>query len=286
MIGREAILDRIKDIPSLPAAAIEVAMLVQDPNVSIKRVSSAIEYDPGLTTNVLHLANSVYFGGRGNIRTVKDAIVRLGTINVYHLVIGSAVAPIAQQEISGYELKKGSLWRHSVAVALGAREIARELRLKVPEYTFTAGLLHDIGKLVLGTFMEKKDGEKIKKVAFEDRLSFEQAEFRILGIDHTEVGAEILRFWNLPKELTEVVRWHHNPDGFEGDSMVVDLVHMSDALCISSGLGTGCDELNYRTSNDAASRIGMNSRLAEITISRIIDTLDSVIEVFSSPNKG
>ena len=104
------------------------------------------------------------------------------------------------------------------------------------ENAFTSGLLHDVGKILLGTFMEV-DVEPIVHLAKTELISFNVAEQRVLGIDHAEAGAALLEAWELPELIIRAIRWHHTPEDYEGDPLVVDLVHVADALCLQGAIG-------------------------------------------------
>ena len=180
MIDRDKILEIVETIPMMPAAAVKVGKMLEDPNISFAELSKTIEFDPGLTSSVLRMANSVFFGAQREIHSIQAGVVRLGTKTIFRLVMLSAVSPLSKRPVKGYDLDAGQLWEHSVAVALAADKIAQAQGIKAPEYTFTAALLHNLGKIVLGTFVEV-DAEQIKKYAFEDGLSFEEAEEKLLG---------------------------------------------------------------------------------------------------------
>ena len=279
MSRREQILDRISTIPAIPTAATRVIGLLQDPEVDINDVMEAIEYDPGLTSNVLRLANSAYFAGPRTIDSLRDAIVLLGMSRVFQLVITSAIIPIARQEVRGYDLPPGKLLEHCIAVAIACEELAGELNLKPPVSTFTAGLLHDVGKIVLSTFLEV-DVAPIIEIAFRDGVSFEKAEAAVLGIDHAEVGAALLETWKLPSGIVEVVRYHHQPRPIEGDTLVVDLVHVADHLCIESGLGTGgVDGLNYAPCPESTARLAIKPTAVEAVVCRVITGMQALQDI-------
>jgi len=244
---RDSVLEKVTSIPSMPTAANTVVGLLKNPDVDINTLMRAIEFDQGLTSNVLRLANSAYFAGPRTIGSLRDAIVRLGMNRIFQLVIMSAIVPVARHEIRGYDLPPGKLLEHSIAVAIGAEEIAKCMKIKAPFLTFTAGLLHDLGKVVLSTFIEV-DVQRIVNLAYSGEASFEAAEAEVLGIDHAETGALLLQAWNLPEGIVNAVKYHHRPDDFEGDALVVDLVHLADSLALTNGLGRGFDGLNYKPS--------------------------------------
>jgi putative nucleotidyltransferase with HDIG domain len=277
---REEILSKVRSIPSLPAAAVEVARLIQDPEADFSEVAGAIGYDPGLTANVLRVANSAYYGGSRSISSVKEAVVRLGAKRIFQMVVASSVQPLVHKPVKGYDLPPGELWEHSVAVALGTDEIASFFSLKPPDYAFTAALVHDVGKIVLGTFVEV-DAAPIMELAYKEKLSFDLAERRVLGIDHAEAGAALLEAWNLPQRVVDVVRWHHQPECFEGDTLLCDLVHAADQVSMVIGVGAGADGLNYRPSSEAMDRLGFTAPAAEAVMCRIVSALDEVRAAFS-----
>jgi len=226
---REKILSKLSCVSAIPTASVELVRLVQEPDAPNSKLAQAIEYDPSLTSNLLRLANSAYFGYSRAVSTVRDAIFLLGRNEIFQLVVASVVGKMTQHSVRGYGLSPTELWDHLMGVAVVSRRLGAALHPKIPSYTFTAGLLHDIGKVVLGTFGEVDEQEQIDLAS---------AERRVLGIDHAEVGARLLESWNLPAYLAEVVRWHHAPEKDPGQAIVSGLVHVSDALCIEAGIGT------------------------------------------------
>ncbi len=279
---RDEIIKKLETIPALPTAASRMIVLLRDPDVEIAEVIKTIEFDPSLTTNVLRLANSAYFGGPRTIVSLRDAIVRLGFNRIFQLVITSAIMPVVRQEVKGYDLPPGSLLDHSMAVAIGTEELAAQLKMKTPAAAFTAGLLHDLGKVILGTFLQV-DAKPIIELAFTEKLSFEIAEARILGIDHAEVGAALLERWDLPTTLVDVVRWHHHPESYTGDSVLMDLVHAADHLSLSSGIGTGVDGLNYHPSEEVMARLNLKASVAEAVLCKMLDGVAELREIVA-PN--
>jgi putative nucleotidyltransferase with HDIG domain len=280
MSRRKEILASIELIPSMPAAAIEAIALLQDPDVDIGKLMQTIEYDPGLTSNLLRLANSAYYGGAQTISSLRDAIVRLGTKCILQMVVASAASPLVRPALAGYDLPPGALWKHSVAVAVGAEQVAAAVGIPAPENAFTSGLLHDVGKILLGTFMEV-DVEPIVHLAKTELISFDVAEQRVLGIDHAEAGAALLEAWELPELIIRAIRWHHTPEDYEGDPLVVDLVHVADALCLQGAIGAGgADGLQYRSSREVVQRIGLTTLAAETAVCGIMQGLSDLGGLF------
>jgi HD-like signal output (HDOD) protein len=280
MSKREEIIASIASVPPLPTASAEVIRLIQDPRVPSGKIAQAIEYDPSLTTNVLRLANSSFFGFPRAVSTVKEALFRLGTNEVFQLVVAATVGKMAQTPVNGYDLSGGDLWDHLVGTAIGSVKLAQTLSLEIPSYTFTAALTHDVGKVVLGTFVEV-NAESIREHAYEEKLPFEMAEQKVLGIDHAEVGALLLEHWNLPEYLVEVVRWHHQPEKYQGrDSHAANVVHVANVLCLMAGVGAGLDALSYKPSNHSMEQLGLEVMLLDDIVYDILSELMETRKLF------
>jgi putative nucleotidyltransferase with HDIG domain len=267
---RKEILEKVKLVPAMPPAAVELVKLLQNPNVDMDKVVRLAEHDPGLTSNLLRSANSAFYTTAKGVHSVREAVSRLGLKWVYQTVVSSAVSPLAKQEVRGYDMAPGYLLSHSIMVASGTEEIAKTLKLDAPGHTFTAGLLHDLGKLVLGTYL-KVDVKAIIKLVHEKQISFDDAEREVIGIDHAEVGAVLLETWHLPDPIVETVRWHHQPDALPKNSLACDLVHMADNISMLTGMGQGSDGLNYTPSPKVVARLHMKAALTELVVFQMIN---------------
>ena len=282
MSKRDQIIEELDNIESIPATVTKVYKFLKNSDeVDFKELVRLIEYDPSLTTNILKYANSAYYGFKYKITNLHQALIRVGTDKIFDLVMAASVGPILKKGVKGYDLPRGKLWEHSIGVAIGAERLSTELKIPAPGYLFTAGLLIDIGKIVLGSFVDI-DAQPIIKLAFEKHIPFDVAERRILGIDHAEVGALLLEKWGIPEEIVEVEKWHHQPDRFEGDKTVVDLVHAADALTMIAGIGGyGRDGLNYRPSANVSERLNLTRAVNEKVIVEIIHNIEKVYEMLT-----
>ena len=279
MNSKQKILAKVRSLPAMASTATRMTKLLEDPNVKITEVVGTIKYDPGLTANVLKLANSAYFGFSRSVTSIRHAIMLMGMKQVHRLVIAASFSSLMNKSVVGYELPEGELWRHSVASAVAAEKLCHMLDIKVSDIAFTAALLHDVGKLIMSSFVDK-DFNEIESTAHKEDESFEIAEKDILGIDHAEVGGVILDGWSFPKELVEGVRWHHNPEGFKGENrMVVDVVHMADTLCLTEGIGVGREGLQYRPSEEVVARLGLKTLMLETIISHTMSGMDELKEI-------
>lgn len=263
MTDKNAILKQIKDVPSLPSVVIRIRSYLNDPDVSFDKLARAIEHDPGLTANILQLANSAYFGWSRRIKTVKEAVTRLGTNRIFQMVLCMSVAPLVRKAVRGYDMPSDSLWEHSFATAITAEKLVAALRVRGREEAFTAGLLHDMGKVVLGTFIDVDD-KPIKALVASEGLSFDQAERFVLGIDHAEVAAELLRAWKVPEEVVAAAQWHHRPgEAPSRHRQIVDVIHVADCLAMRMGWGAGLDVGHYHEDDEARIRLGLSATAAD-----------------------
>jgi putative nucleotidyltransferase with HDIG domain len=234
------ILTKVKSFPTMPGAGVKMLALLEEPDTDVTEIEDILRYDPGLTANVLKLANSAYFGIPSKIGSLKQAVLLLGLKRLMQLVVASCVSAIMDTSVPGYNLPAGDMWRHAIAVSLAAEALVRGKKRIDTEDVFTPALLHDVGKLVLGAFV-KEELEAIESIAAKG-VPFVVAENMILGTDHAEIGARILASWNLPPDIINAVRWHHDPDSPDVSSVQVDVVYLANLLCQTprtSGQSTG-----------------------------------------------
>jgi putative nucleotidyltransferase with HDIG domain len=272
------IIAKVEAFPSLPGATTKLVSLIDDPNAAVVEIEEILRMDPGLTANVLKLSNSAYFGFPSKIGSVHKAIILLGAKRLMQLVMTSCVNSVMNKSIPGYDLPPGEMWRHSIAVSVAAEGLIEELNVPEADEIFTAALLHDVGKLVLGEFV-KDDIAKIEKIVSKD-VSFEVAEQAVLGIDHAEIGAKILESWGLPEEIVSAVRWHHDPDAADATSTLIDIVHVANVLCLMIGIGVGREGLQYRPSPVVTKRLGIKSAHLEKVASHTLDWVSDLTDAY------
>jgi putative nucleotidyltransferase with HDIG domain len=267
----------INTFPGMPGAAVKLLALVDDPDVSVDRIEAILRYDPGLTANLLRLANSAYFGMPSKVGSVRQAVILLGLKRMIQMVIASCMSAIMDQAVPGYDLPPGELWRHSIAVSVAAECLVKELNLDAAEEIFTAALLHDVGKLILGDFVSE-DFPKIEK-ALHQGLSFEVAENIVLGTDHADVGAQILSKWSIPEAIIESVRWHHSPESCNRPDTMLDIVHVANMLCLMIGIGVGRDGLSHQPSAVVVKRLGLETAHLEKVASQTLQWTNELMEM-------
>jgi putative nucleotidyltransferase with HDIG domain len=238
------VLKSLKTLPPFPLVAQRALLLLNQSEVSIQELVDIVKFDPAITANVLRISNSAFFGLRREIHSLHQALLLLGTQELLKIIIASGATRLFCRATPGYFTDRLGLWRHSVSVALMADLLARELDHPERATAFTAGLLHDIGKVVLSLYVDQKFSE-IMEVVDGKGMSFQAAEKEVLGIDHAQLGGEMARLWDFPDRLRLVINLHHldKPEAF-ADDMVL-LVYLADLLVLMFGQDLGVDGLAY-----------------------------------------
>ncbi|PKN19669.1 MAG: hypothetical protein CVU71_04655 [Deltaproteobacteria bacterium HGW-Deltaproteobacteria-6] len=229
--------DIVSDIPSLPIVASRILHIIADDKSSLEELKKVISMDQSFSSRLLKVANSPYYRASNTISDITDAITRIGFTTVQALVFA----------ISLKDLRRASnktdiqLWEHSLAVSVATGLIARELGMMSSGEMFVYGLLHDIGKVVINLSLKKEYADVIRIVQEQD-LPFFEAENKILGFDHGDMGKYVADQWRLPADLTFVIANHHETDILESHTAIdlkkkTMIVRAADALCSSLDIG-------------------------------------------------
>lgn len=273
----DQIMEEVNTFPSIPGSASELLSVLRNPEVEIDRIEQVLRTDPGLTANILKLTNSSYFGFANRIGSIRQAVLLLGHVRLRQIVMVSCVNSVMDGPVAGYELPIGALWDHSIAVSVAAEGLVRELEIRNAEEIFTAALLHDLGKLILGKYVERH-AEAFDSIS-DKEMPHELVEKEILGIDHAEVGAVLLEAWGLPEGIVAAVRWHHDPESAGRPQTMTDIVHMADVLSLMAGFGVGREGLRYQMSSEATRRVGIRSAQIERVASGTMQWMAELAEV-------
>jgi putative nucleotidyltransferase with HDIG domain len=232
-------VDNIEGLPTLPTVYAQVEQKCADPNVSADQLAEVIETDPSITMKLLKLSNSAFFGFSREIKSIRDAVSLLGNETVKNAVLSISVFEATKDQEESAGLDKKEFWRHSTAVGSAARFIAKKMRIQREE-AFTAGILHDIGKIILdGLYCEFY--EPILKSIPEKQLSLFEAESAGLQLNHASLGKELAESWKIPPRLIEPIAHHHTPKSADLDPEIANLVHIGNACARNLGFGSGGD---------------------------------------------
>jgi len=242
-------------IPPFPKAVQRVMTMLRDHSIQLTKVGEVVSLDQGLSGKVLRMANSAYFGLPRRVYNVTEALVLLGFANVRSVLVSASVGNFLCRELAAYGLGAGELWEHSVGAAYACQMLARRIDVRVYSMAFSAGLLHDVGKVAIDQVLDpdarvslsreieaaaESGGERKDPSARWRKV--DEIETGIVGATHAEVGSKVCLQWRLPEEIVEGVGFQHNPWEAPSHPTIAALVAMADH-CVNL-LEGGCNVLS------------------------------------------
>ena len=235
-------LEDIDNLPSLPIIVQQIQKLIASPNSSMAQIGALIARDQAITARVVRLVNSAFYGFSTRISSIPQAIMLLGLNTVKNLVTAVSVVKMFAAEGNTELFDRQKYWLHSFSCAMGARMLAKSLGRREPEDYFLAGLLHDVGVLVLDQFFHE-EFTSVLKHATENRLDYYSAEKAVLDTTHGHIGEAVAEKWHVPVFLGHVMRRHHDPliteEGMKSSSDIIALVHIADVAANNNGMHIG-----------------------------------------------
>jgi HD-like signal output (HDOD) protein len=273
---KKKILKSIRDLPPMPQTVIKAREIMADPNSDFKSLARLFETDQAIATKVLKLANSPYYGLGGRVSSIQHASVVLGQKTLGELITMGGASSLLSKSLEGYGLDAGALWKHSLAVAFGAKMIAEMKQPALTNDAFTAGLIHDAGKLILDKYVAER-WQLIEAFMGNEGATFLDAEKSILELDHSEAAFEVCGAWNIPKVLTIAIRYHHSPTRSH-DNMLAYIIHVADAIAMMTGLGIGIDSTFYVMDEKALGFVGINEADINRIMTEIIESVKKISE--------
>ena len=269
-------IEQIDNLPSLPSIVTRLIQVVNSPDTSADDAAKLIQKDPALTTKMLRLANSAFYGIPRSISSVSSAVVILGFNTIRSLVLSASVMKM----FSGSKkpvFDKDRFWKHSVVCALAAKIIVRQfinIRMMDPESAFCAGILHDIGKLIFSEFAGD-DYQEVCAFARANTMSLLEAERRMLGIGHSDIGRILADKWALPLDLEYALVFHHEPKNADNLLDLVTTVHVADALTHEIGLGLWDEEVTSPEWEQAGPVLRFGDSDRERIVTQLTDCIDN-----------
>jgi putative nucleotidyltransferase with HDIG domain len=253
----DEIVKQIQDLPSLPAIVMDLLNSIDQEDLDIGVLAQKVTLDQALTAKTLRFANSSFYGTPTKVTTIQQAITVLGVQTVRNLITAAAMTGcFPKGKINFFDFK--AFWRHSIATAICANVLARHLRIN-QDYAFTAGLLHDIGRLVLVTRFPDFYEQVLAYRAEHDCYLIE-AERAVLDIDHVMAGHALASHWNFSDVLQRAIVGHHEPEKIDDDSLAA-IVHVADAITHALDLSANEDDLVPAMSMVAWKKLGMDEKI-------------------------
>ena len=273
----QEIVNQVKNLPPISQAALKLVNLLDSSEVSNEEVVQVIRCDNVLTAKLLRACNSPYFGLEEPVSSVDQSVLMLGHQQILHIVLTVAFGTAMVVPLPGYAVEANELWRHSLITASAAEIIVAEtseMNVEAP-VAFTVGLLHDIGKLALGQALTPEIQANIRQLIEAEKISRSEAEKKIIGTDHGEVGACLLRGWNLPEEILEATANHHNPV-FEPRPQLSVITHLANCLAHLAGSAPGWDGFAVRVNPKAVAVLNINEARLEALVAQVRESFDRV----------
>ncbi|TSA55886.1 MAG: HDOD domain-containing protein [Planctomycetaceae bacterium] len=272
-------LDRIYDIPTIPAVALKVDKMLQNYDVSINELSKVISKDQSIVTKILKLVNSAFYGFRTRISNIPHAMVLLGFNTVRNAIISIAIIDSLsfKESIEGFDIQ--DFWRHSVAVAVVSRVLAEKTRLSIPDEAFVGGLLHDMGKVILARYFTDLF-QQVWSAAHKEDMFFYETEKTLLPATHPQIGAHMAGKWRLPANLIEIIKCHHEPIKGTDNFNLVLIVHAADVIVNNFSADLEFPHDFSAIHEDAAEIMSYQLKTVSEWFPEVADEIESACEFF------
>jgi HD-like signal output (HDOD) protein len=270
--------DGMPSLGSYAGVIAQIEAVLNDAHSNLANLAEVIEKDPDLAARLLKLGNSAFFGFSHRLETISEATSLIGIQQILDLLTASSVIE-AFEGISTDRVNMESFWKHSLACGIGARCLAIARQLPAAEKFFVAGLLHDLGRLVLLSKVPKKASEVFARYQSR-RMLLRDAEREVLGFDHAQIGEELLRGWQYPSNLVHAVAYHHNPMQAGFYQLESSVVHVSDYLVHAMQMGNSGEQFVPPLSAPAWERVGLKTDVLDSVMDSIDQQITAVQESF------
>jgi putative nucleotidyltransferase with HDIG domain len=263
----EQFVKRIRQLPTLPTITTTINSALKQPSTSADDLARIIAKDQSLSSKVLKMVNSAYYGTNREITGIRHAVSVLGFNEISKVVLAISVfESLGGNGSNGFN--RQAFWIHSLGCAIFSAVIAAEISYPKADDAISAGLMHDIGKVITDRYFPA-EMEEVQKLVLRETLLFHEAEQKVMGIDHTQLGEWLLTTWKIPANICAAVRYHHQPyekrEGPGSQELIVDIVHMADVLCHDAKIGDSGNRSAVALHPGHEKRIALSpDRLAEI----------------------
>lgn len=275
-----ATIEAITDLPTLPTVVARISSQIGNPATNAADIGKLIEQDQALTSKVLRLVNSAYYGFPKQIKSIQHAVVILGFNKVKTVVITASVFDLLKQrDPKRLDLKR--FWQHSLGAAIASKVVAESFGVgHSADDAFIGGLLHDVGKIVLDQYQPTIYGPVVR-YAQEKGILLLESEKEVMGLTHAGVGEWIMEKWRLPPTIVNMVRYHHTPVRAVERREMVAAVHIGDILTRALGIGSGGDNRIPVIDPTVASNHMIDANYLERIINKITVELGKADEFFA-----
>ncbi len=269
----ETAISKIKPIPQI---ALKLLRMMQDDNYGMDDLGTQIKQDQIISAKIIRLCNTAYFRQNSNVDSIERALIVLGEKRLLQMVVSASMEGFFNSDNGGYSLCKGGLFKHAVGTALISEKLASYNRKISGDIAYTAGLLHDIGKIALDQFMDRAYPLFYRRTQ-ERNESLVNVEKEIFGLSHTEAGGKLAEMWELPERLVDVIKHHHRPEEAEFDNELNHIVYLADLLMSRFIVGQELERLNTDSFSERLDTVGIKAD----RFPKVIEELSDIILTLS-----
>lgn len=273
-------IELVTDLPTLPVVVAKITNQISNPATNAADIGRLIEQDQALTSKVLRLVNSAYYGFPKQIKSIQHAVVILGFNKVKTIVITASVfGAFKGGQPGGLDLRR--FWQHSLGVAIASKVTAELVGAShVAEDAFIGGLLHDIGKVVMDQYQPNIYGP-IVKYAKDKGILLYKAEMEVMGLSHATIGEWVMERWRLPSSIVHMVGDHHSPNTSTDRKELITSIHLGDIFARALAIGNGGDQRMPVIDPGIASANNVDAGFFDAAVSRIIIEVGKASDFFS-----
>jgi HD-like signal output (HDOD) protein len=267
-------VENISTVPTVPSVLKQLSTIIENPKISLNEISHFVSKDPALTTKILQMVNSALYGFPGRISSVNHAVMLLGLNVVKGLLLSVSVFEIMHKAMMG-------LREHSIGVAIASKVIAQKKGLKEPEEVFVAGLLHDVGKVIL-ILMYPEEYDRAVKESEASSIAIFDAERNHFSETHAAVAGWLSEKWHFPRKLCDSLANHHRPQVSTLAPLETSIVHMADILVKARGIGFSGDNLVPELNPQAHEILGLTEADLREVLKELEDSVEQTEEEFKA----
>jgi putative nucleotidyltransferase with HDIG domain len=267
-------VQRVRELPTLPSILAKILATAADPDASALDLAEPISTDQSLTATLLRLVNSAYYGFYRKITSVTQAIVVLGFIEVRNIALAATTFRTLATGSKDYD--RVQLWRHALATALTAQKIGKLQQLR-RDGVFEAGLLHDIGKVVLDILYPQQFLAAAHK-AHAERLWIQEAEMAVLGFDHAMVGGALAEHWNFPVDVADAIRFHHVPRQARHNETLAHVTAVANYIAYEGGFGESTNGKPLMLPEESVNALSLTQNVCESFAADLVKDREKIEE--------
>ncbi len=272
MALQDKIIEEIEELPPLNQVVRKIHEMIAGSNASAKEIADVIETDQVIATEVLKIANSAYYGMIGKISSIQRALIVLGFNTLGEIVTLVGIKGTLNRTLPGYGYDTKELWNHSLSVAIGAKIIAESKYPALKNEAYTAGLIHDVGKIILDPYvLMLKD--QIELYMEKEEKTYLEAEDHFFSFNHADVASGICEKWNIPEFLANAIKCHHSPAKSQKNELAY-ILHMADQSARLLGEGYDDDDFLYTLEAGTMDFLGLKQEDVSKILTEIIDSIE------------